>query len=141
MTSSERTIIIDDDELPPSWRPTDSQAQITSPCISLQIPIPPSDATSGSTKPSSKRRRVSRTLDTLDTCLRKLRNTVDQKDQEIEMLGQKLEDRDQEVEKLQKQVQELLLQEEELSQRRILECKICLEQSDGWKLRLCGHML
>ncbi|KAJ5529061.1 hypothetical protein N7527_002454 [Penicillium freii] len=77
-----------------------------------------------------------------DTCFKKLRKTFDQRDQEVENL-------EQEVEKQQKQVQELqsklLLQEdrhqEELSRRRILDCKICYEQPDCWHNLLCGHMI
>ncbi|KAJ5593092.1 hypothetical protein N7537_009996 [Penicillium hordei] len=151
MTSPTSTILIEDDELPPSWRPTDSQVQRTSPRTSLEILIRPNDATSG--EPSRKRKRVNKLPGTLDTCFKKLRKTFDQeietRDRKVEDLDQKVEDLSQEVEKLEKQVQdlqrELLLQndrhQEELSRRRILECKICLEQPDGWHYLLCGHML
>ncbi|KAJ5589603.1 hypothetical protein N7537_012281, partial [Penicillium hordei] len=155
ITSPSSTIIIEDNELPPSWRPTDSQVQRRSPRTSLRILIEPTDATSGRIEPSRKRKRAKgKQRDTLDTCFKKLRKTLDE---EVESL-------DQEVEKLQKQVQELqgklLLQEErhqeelqsklllqkdqhqeELSRIRILNCNICYEQPDRWHARACGHLI
>ncbi|KAJ5705553.1 hypothetical protein N7536_001242 [Penicillium majusculum] len=140
MTSLSSTILIEDNELPPSWRPTDSQVQRRSPYTSLGILIEPTDATSGSIEPSRKRKRAKgKQRDTLDTCFKKLRKTLDE---EVESL-------DQEVEKLQKQVQELqsklLLQkdqhQEELSRIRILNCDICYEQPDRWHARACGHLI
>ncbi|KAF3010383.1 hypothetical protein E8E15_000801 [Penicillium rubens] len=133
MTSPSSTIVIEDDELPPSWRSANLQVQRTSPRTSPEILIEPNDAASGSIEPSRKRKRAKRKQpDTLDTYFKKLRKTFDQRDQEVENL-------EQEVEKQQKQVQELqsklLLQEdrhqEELSRRRILDCKICYEQPDS----------
>ncbi|KAJ5491937.1 hypothetical protein PEX2_084880 [Penicillium expansum] len=107
MTSPSSTILIEDDELPLSWRPTDSQVQRRSPRTSLEVLIEPNDAASGSIESSRKRKRTKGThRDTLDTCFKKLRKTLD------EEVGY----RDQELERLQKQVQEieskLLLQEE-----------------------------
>ncbi|CAG7975528.1 unnamed protein product [Penicillium salamii] len=143
MVSSSSTILIEDDELPPSWRSSNSQVQRTSPRTSLNILIEPNDATSGSIEPSPKRKRAKRKQpNTLDTYFKKLRKTFDQRDQEVENL-------EQEVEKQQKLVQELqsklLLQEdrhrEELSRRRILDCKICYEQPDCWHILLCGHII
>lgn len=58
MTSPSSTILIDDDELPPSWRPTDSHVQRTSPHTSPGILVEPSDAASGGTEPSRKRKRA-----------------------------------------------------------------------------------
>lgn len=58
MTSPSSTILIDDDELPPSWRPTDSHVQRTYPYTSPGILIEPSDAASGGTEPSRKRKRA-----------------------------------------------------------------------------------
>ncbi|CAG7957519.1 unnamed protein product [Penicillium salamii] len=150
MTSPSSTIVIEDDELPPSWRSANLQVQRTSLRTSPEILIEPNDAASGSIEPSRKRKRAKRKQpDTLDTCFKKLRKTFDQRDQEVEKLDQKVENLEQEVEKQQKQVQELqsklLLQEdrhqEELSRRRILDCKICYEQPDCWHNLLCGHMI
>ncbi|KAJ5873273.1 hypothetical protein N7455_003816, partial [Penicillium solitum] len=139
MTSPSSTILIEDDELPPSWRSGNSQAQRTSPRTSLETLIEPNDATSGSMEPSRKRKRAKRKQpDTLDTCFKRLRKTFDKRDQEVEKLDQEVENLEQEFEKQQKQVQELqskLLQQEdqhqeELSRRRILDCKICYKQPD-----------
>lgn len=84
-----------------------------------------------------------------DTCFKRLRKTFDKRDQEVEKLDQEVENLEQEFEKQQKQVQELqskLLQQEdqhqeELSRRRILDCKICYKQPDCWYILLCGHMI
>ncbi|KAJ5202326.1 hypothetical protein N7449_004405 [Penicillium cf. viridicatum] len=83
MTSPLSTILIDDDELPPSWR--------TSLLISLGILAEPNDAASGSTELSRKRKRTEgKRSDTLDTCFKKLRKIVDQAvascDQKVENL-------------------------------------------------------
>ncbi|KAJ5967152.1 hypothetical protein N7501_003400 [Penicillium viridicatum] len=58
MTSPSSTILIDDDELPPGWRPTDSQVQRTSPRTSLGILIEPNDAATRSIDSSRKRKRA-----------------------------------------------------------------------------------
>ncbi|OQE57442.1 hypothetical protein PENNAL_c0402G04862 [Penicillium nalgiovense] len=92
MTSPSSTILIEDDELPPSWRSGNSQAQRTSPRTSLETPIEPNDATSGSIEPSRKRKRAKRKQpDTLDTCFKRLRKTFDERDQEVEKLDQEVE--------------------------------------------------
>ncbi|CAI7567058.1 unnamed protein product, partial [Penicillium palitans] len=72
-----------------------------------------------------------------DTCFKRLRKAFDERDQEVENLDQEVENLEQEVKKQQKQVQELqskLLQQEdqhqeELSRRRILDCKICYRRA------------
>ncbi|KAJ5676447.1 hypothetical protein N7536_012619 [Penicillium majusculum] len=95
MTSPLSTILIKDDELPPSWR--------TSPRISLETLIEPNDATSGSMEPSRKRKRAKRKQpDTLDTCFKRLRKIFDKRDQEVEKLDQEVENLEQEFEKQQK---------------------------------------
>ncbi|KAJ5607197.1 hypothetical protein N7537_003816 [Penicillium hordei] len=84
MTSPSSTILIEDDELPPSWR--------TSLRISLKTPIELNDATSGSIEPSRKRKRAKRKQpNTLDTCFKRLRKTFDERDQEVEKLDQEVE--------------------------------------------------
>lgn len=74
-----------------------------------------------------------------DTSFKKLRKTVDEK---VKTLNQDIENLQQQVQELQNK---LLLQEdrhqEELSQRRILDCKICYGQPDCWHIMLCGHMV
>ncbi|KAJ5531382.1 hypothetical protein N7527_004775 [Penicillium freii] len=73
MTSPSSTILIEDDELPPSWRSANSQVERTSPRTSPEILIEPNDATSGSIEPSPRRKRAKRKQpDTLDTCFKKL---------------------------------------------------------------------
>ncbi|KGO50099.1 hypothetical protein PEX2_055700 [Penicillium expansum] len=170
MTSPSSTILIEDDELPLSWRPTDSQVQRRSPRTSLEVLIEPNDAASGSIEPSRKRKRAKgKGRDTLDTCFRKLRKTFDEElgyfDQEVERLQQKFqeierklllqEERYQEElrsklilqeERHQEELQrELLLQAEQhevaLSQIRTLRCIICYEQPDRWHVRACGHLI
>ncbi|OQE24858.1 hypothetical protein PENFLA_c009G11054 [Penicillium flavigenum] len=95
MTSPSSTIVIEDDELPPSWRSANSHVQRTSPRTSPEILTEPNDAAIGSIEPSRKRKRAKgKQRDTLDTCFKRLRKTLDE---EVESL-------DQEVKKLQKQI-------------------------------------
>ncbi|KAJ6069145.1 hypothetical protein N7499_011032, partial [Penicillium canescens] len=140
MTSPSSTIIIEDEELPPNWPSTDSQVQRSFQHTSPESPIEPNDTASGSIGPSRKRRRAAgKRSETLDTSFKKLRKTVDEK---VKTLNQDIENLQQQVQELQNK---LLLQEdrhqEELSQRRILDCRICYGQPDCWHIMLCGHMV
>ncbi|KAJ5882304.1 uncharacterized protein N7529_000976 [Penicillium soppii] len=140
MASPSSTIIIEDDELPPNWRPSDPQFQGTSPRTSAEDTIVErTHAASGGIEPSRKRTRAAKQRpDTLDVSFKKLRRTVDQKFEKLEREAEKLQQKIQELqnELLQKEEQH----QEELLGRRMLDCKICYEQPDCWGTMLCGHM-
>ncbi|KAJ5185812.1 hypothetical protein N7491_006316 [Penicillium cf. griseofulvum] len=67
MTSPSSTILIDDDELPPTWPLTD-----------LRVLVELNNAAGGSIELSRKRKRAEgKRSDSLDTCFKKLRKIVD----------------------------------------------------------------